>query len=681
MLLKASIRQSFRAPVRLIASFVVMALVCAFLVVGINLRQTARNNLLLLNEEFDVVAIPTFKGSVDRKGQLTENVTGTDYLDYRETYARNFDLSLLKNATGVKDVLVHKQLGVFLDSRVELYPGKAQTRNTNDIFIFTYDGKEPMTFARAKTQDAHITVEWSARGYHQLSEWREGTAIYNKVDTNMIQNRWPSVIESLGLDSMWPETEEGKKTGEFILQPGQRYIASGKWHFVSYKDRDGKYIPGREDLHWVEIQIDDGHSKQELRYEGNAFIAEQYCGFYQETYPCIMPYTEDFWETDAGVYYRDAIEICQVNKSTLTAVSTEDVSMYLPFYNGGVYISDGRNFSEEEYEEGRKVCLVSKYLADMNGWELGTKLDLTFFEAMYGHSPISTHVTTYYEPLVQQYDPETSRYRIEKTDLFFDAGEYEIVGFYSGNVTKSHFNEDIQYTKNEGIDRRVIIVPQKSVSNEPDVPLSNYNTTLLLDDEMTMLFMSDMEASGLTEPQTGQYEVDFTIYDQGLGQIKQSLRQLDIISKLTLLLACAAAIVVIILLAVLTVLQNRRQIATLRSLGVRKRQIPAAVLSGMLLACLLGAMVGGVLGHALSDSVAEYILDTAQIDMADTSFSAILAKEDMEEEAQYVIAIQSQPKIAAFVSAAVWCVLSALCCVLILPESDKSPMLRLGAKE
>ena len=141
MLLKASIRQSFRAPVRLIASFVVMALVCAFLVVGINLRQTARNNLLLLNEEFDVVAIPTFKGSVDRKGQLTENVTGTDYLDYRETYARNFDLSLLKNATGVKDVLVHKQLGVFLDSRVELYPGKAQTRNTNDIFIFTYDGK------------------------------------------------------------------------------------------------------------------------------------------------------------------------------------------------------------------------------------------------------------------------------------------------------------------------------------------------------------------------------------------------------------------------------------------------------------------------------------------------------------------------------------------------------------
>ena len=65
MLLKASIRQSFRAPVRLIASFVVVALVCAFLVIGTNLRQNAVNNLQLLQEEFDVVAIPTFRGSVN----------------------------------------------------------------------------------------------------------------------------------------------------------------------------------------------------------------------------------------------------------------------------------------------------------------------------------------------------------------------------------------------------------------------------------------------------------------------------------------------------------------------------------------------------------------------------------------------------------------------------------------
>ena len=57
-MIKTGNRQSFRAPVRLIASFVVVALVCAFLAVGLNLRQTAQDNIQLLTEEFDLVAIP-----------------------------------------------------------------------------------------------------------------------------------------------------------------------------------------------------------------------------------------------------------------------------------------------------------------------------------------------------------------------------------------------------------------------------------------------------------------------------------------------------------------------------------------------------------------------------------------------------------------------------------------------
>ena len=173
----------------------------------------------------------------------------------------------------------------------------------------------------------------------------------------------------------------------------------------------------------------------------------------------------------------------------------------------------------------------------------------------------------------------------------------------------------------------------------------------------------------------------FEIFDQGLGGIKQSLRQLDTVSRLTLYLACAAAVVVVILLAVLTVLQNRRQIATLRSLGVKKRQIPAAVLSGILLICLLGAVAGGAVGHGLSDHAAEYILDTAQLDLADTSFSAMLAKEDVEQEDLYAIAIQSQPQTAIISSAIVLSSFTLLCVVLILPEVKKSPMLTLGAKE
>jgi len=163
--------------------------------------------------------------------------------------------------------------------------------------------------------------------------------------------------------------------------------------------------------------------------------------------------------------------------------------------------------------------------------------------------------------------------------------------------------------------------------------------------------------------------------------IKQSLRQLDTVSRLTLYLACAAAVAVVILLSVLTIIQNRRQIATLRSLGVRKHQIPAAVLSGVLLVCLLGACLGGYIGYKASDKVAGYILETAQQDMADTSFSAMLAGDTEAKEEAYTIAIQSRPQAAAFAAAAVMLALTALSCTLALIEARKSPMLTLGARE
>lgn len=696
MLLKTGIRQIFRAPVRLIASFLVVALVCAFLTVGINLRQNARDNLQLLNEEFDVVAIPTFKGSVDSAGRLTADTKG-GYQGYMTVPAYDFDLSVFEGATGVKDVLVHRQFGAWLPNVTDLLPGDAGTRNDHDVFIFTYLGEQPMAIGEGKSSsDApvpEISLDWSARGYdglpvHIFDHPRRadtGIGFYNNVDYYLLNMRWPEVLAELGLEEMWPAADTGFREQTFVLQPGQQYIACGEWMLTRHYDGNGNYVKGSDELDWVEIAVDEGHSKRTLSFESN----EYYHGWYAMpeldpfavTYPCIMPYTDDFWETEAGAYFQDAIDICRINGSALTAIATPDLAMYMPFYNGDVYISEGRSFTTDDYTSGNKVCIISSYLAAMNSWQIGDKLDLSFFEAMYGFSGEASDVTSYYEPLVETYNAETGKYELHAEDIMFDEGQFEIVGFFDGKVTRSNYMDDVQYDQDEGVDRQIVFVPEKAVQNLPEVPLSQYNTTILLDDEETMYFMSDMEASGLLEYQKGRYQVVFEIFDQGLGAIKQSLRQLDTVSRLTLYLACAAAVVVIILLAVLTVLQSRRQVATLRSLGVKKRQIPTAVLSGVVLICLLGAAAGGAVGHVLSDRVAGYILDTAQFDLTDTSFSAMLAKEDAEEADLYAIAIQSQPKMAVFSAAVILLAFTLLCCMLLLPEVTKSPMLTLGAKE
>ena len=675
-----SIVQLSRTPVRMVSVLLVIILICSFLCISFNLRQTVKKNIHLLQEEFDVVAIPNFRGSVDEQGRLIDDTTSRDYAGYLNTYAEDFDLSAIENASGVNEILVHKQFGAYLSSETDLIPGDALTRNTHDIVIFTYDGEEPLVAEYWELESIKVTIQWSARGYHQLPKHERGLKLLNTVDPYMVVSQWPETITELGQDDLWEENIIGRKTGTFILQPGQTYIASVYWE-LSVKMNNGVHLKGGDRLNWMVICIDEGHSKQKIQYENGGFYAQQDPDAYQVTFPCIMPYTEDFWETEAGAYFRDAAEICKINGSALTVVSTEDMSAYLPFHQGGVYLSQGRNFTEEDYANGNKVCIVSKYLADQNGWKIGHKLDMSFFEATYGFNVQSESVASYYEPLVEHYDSTTDTYSLEMTDRFFDEGTFEIVGFYSGNVTLSHFSKDIQYTKDEGIDRRVIFVPQSSVDNQPDVPLSKYNTSILLDDELFIYFMSDMEASGLLEQQKGRYQLKFEIYDQGLGAMKQSLRQLDITSRMVLYVACAVAITVIILLAVLTVLQNRKQIAILRSLGIEKKQIPMAVLSGFLILCLCGACIGGGVAHLISGNVADYILDTVQTDLADTSFTSTLVKEDADHDEKYAIAIQSQPRVAVFASVAVWCALALLCCALILPEANKSPMLTLGAKE
>ena len=696
MLLKASIRQSFRAPVRLIASFVVVALVCAFLVIGTNLRQNAVNNLQLLQEEFDVVAIPTFRGSVNGEARLTMN-TETDYQGYMTVPAFDFDLSQIESAAGAKDVLVHRQFGTYVEQEEVLIPGDVSTRNNRDVFIFTYLGDKPIAIGWVRSSkdivEPAMSLDWSARGYNQMPiktsdrPGREdrGIGLLNGIESYQASQVWAETLEQLELEEMWPIQENGQRSGTFVLQPGQQYIACGEWALTTHYDGSGNYIKGTDELDYVSICVDEGHTKRSLSFESNQYYHGWYAmpkvEHFEVAFPCIMPYTDDFWETEAGAYFQDAIDICRINGSTLTAISTPDLSMYTPFYNGDVYISEGRSFTAEDYAEGKQVCVISSYLATMNGWQIGDKLDLSFFEALYGFSGEASDVTSYYEPLVETYDEETGKCQLYAEDIMFDDGQFEIVGFFDGKVTRSNFMDDIQYNLKEGVDRQIVFIPENSVTNLPEVPLSQYNTTILLDDEQTMYFMSDMETSGLMEQKKGQYRVNFKIYDQGLGAIKQSLRQLDVISKLTLYVACAAAVVVIILLAVLTVLQNRRQIATLRSLGVKKRQIPAAVLSGLLLICLFGAITGGVLGHALSDRVAEYILDTAQLDLADTSFSAMLAKEDIEQEDLYAIAIQSKSEIAVLSATVLLGSFTLLCVILVLPEAGKSPMLTLGAKE
>lgn len=676
-----SIRQIARTPVRAIALLMAFTLVCAFLHIALTLRQVWQDNQALLEESFPVVAVPSFQGSVNTQGALTLDSSAADYQGFLPVEARDFDLSLFQEAAGVEQVLVHRQFGAYLQQ--EGLTGTESSGSWEDVFIFTYLGEAPVEVERTNSSTdgplLSISLDWSVLGMEEMTLGRsgqEGITFHNGVEM-LATATWLLSPED---ESVWIR-DDSPFLNTFVLQPGQQYIACGTWGIARSEDNSGRVTASW--LAGVSIHTDAGHTLPSWRWDDDLYLS----GWFSVAsaaamgvgYPCLMPYTEDFWETEAGAYFRDAAQIAAVNANALTVVATEDLSLFAPFYSEGVYVTQGRSFTPEDYAQGNRVCLVSTLLAEQNGWQLGDTLDLAFFQSEYSFTDAASDVRSYYRPVQPVYDAEQGALRLETTDGFFDSGLFQIVGFYDGNVTRSKYMSDRQYTRDEGLDRSVVLVPQSAVSNLPEVSLNQYNTTILLDDQSTLYFLSDMEASGLTEQQKGQYQVTFTVYDRGLGSMKQSLLQLDAVSRLTLYLALAAALAVVVLLSVLTVLRSRREIAIMRSMGLPRRQVTAAVLSGFLLLCLSGALLGGLLGHRLAANVADYLLDTALLDQGDLAFSVLAGSDTVGEVLAF--AVESRWGTAALAAGVLWLALALLCRYLTLREARKPPMRTLGAAE
>ena len=190
--------------------------------------------------------------------------------------------------------------------------------------------------------------------------------------------------------------------------------------------------------------------------------------------------------------------------------------------------------------------------------------------------------------------------------------------------------------------------------------------------------MAEMAASGLMEEQQGGYELGLTVYDQGYSLVAPGLNQLSRVSRLTLLLSAAAAGLAVLVLAVIHVLRMRREIAAMRSLGTKKRQIMAIALSGVLLVCLIGAAVGACAGHVLSAEVTERVLASAEEDAADTTFTAMMGEETAKE---FTFALESEPRLALAAGGAVVAVFAVFAALLLAAELQKPPMAQLGVKE
>lgn len=634
MLFRASFRQARRAPVRMILCFVLMALVCTFLTLGLNLRTSTQQNLEAIYDSYEVIAVPFFQGYVTRRGKLTEMGS---HEGYWPCAAENYDLTPIQQATGVESVDVRNRFGAYVSNKGferGLGVSRPRTRSLQDVIRFVYDGEEPLTLDIVERRDhdsmttLRLTVTWSASGYS-------------------LEKAYPKALPV------------SKRHGQPItLEPGKEYIATITGSSGSYGD-----TIDRVKFRKVNLSISDHHQGLYAYYDGGAHW-EKWSK--SDLYDPVAEYTEDFWDTEQGTWFAEAAECCYYDIRSINAVTTNDLFSALPFYKGNLSVTEGRAFTEEDYETGAHVCIVSKELARLNDWQVGDIIDFSFFASDYMY----THI---HDDLFPQYNSET--------EGFFDTGSYEIIGLYDGLVT---VREGINIDYNDEIGGLWIDVylPEKSVENAPAPKLSNYNTTIRLETLSGMKFLAEMEDSGLTKKQEKGYQVTFTLYDQGISAMADGLQQLSDISTLTVALSVAASLLSVAVLVIFHLWRSKKEIACLRSLGVRKRQVLVVVLAGLLLASTLGCVVGAAVGHKISVQVAERIMAAASEDLGDTTFTVNTSGMDIwSKRKDFAFQGAQQIGAAVFSAAAIMVVMCLFSVVLTWWESRKPPLLQLGRRE
>lgn len=712
MLGKWSIKQALRAPVRSISMLLVSALVCTFLAVGINLRYSARMGLDKIRESFLMAAFPNFNVMVDQYGRTESQMMA----DAEENYARaqaagwndvtleryiepmvgaipfavwDHDWSELMAAPGVEKVARWTQYGVCLKD-MGWTGGSFLGENT---LILKYMGDEPFflcSFSEIDMGD-HMAI---TNGETELEPGQLQLIQWDDVGTNYKEAEIPVWTEGMTLDvtslswhgyamgkraermRAWEDytfDDEGNLTGLW-LQPGQEYIAFGSFE-----------IEGGLSGTIAACTIGDGTShtltKMNWLYDSEGLDPSSQSGSSADDsgfYAGLLPYTSDFWDTEAGEQFTDLQRSSDISYRSVTAGVVDDLSLVPGFYQGKVYIAQGRAFSQEDYDTGAKVCLISGYYADQNKLAVGDRLNMSFYETDF---PVTEntrysneHIDCLWKPSTLSDGTET--YRIG--DPFFDEGSYEIVGIYDGYVYDPT-NNDVEYSLNKGMSFDTILVPSASLANQPETTRDDaWHTAILVDSKRVNEFLDYVQTSTLLDETDDGVKMDLTVYDQGLSNMTRVLEQLTRVSRLTMGLALGSAGLAVVMLSVLTLQKNKRQIASLRSLGVREKQIPQAVLAGVLAVCLVGAILGAAAGGIVSQKVGSAVLASAKEDVGDGTFSAMLAQSGGDA---VDLSIVTSPLSMVLAAAGVMLVLALLCFVLVRREAKNSPILQLGAKE
>lgn len=309
----------------------------------------------------------------------------------------------------------------------------------------------------------------------------------------------------------------------------------------------------------------------------------------------------DFLESEKGEPWRLAIEIANKNTHALSAVGTNNLRAIIHFNRQDAHILEGREFSQDEYNEGAKVCIISTSLARENGLMLGDELRLSMQKTGYRpfYRPESNSVY-WHEPL-----------KFTSSCLEFSGEEsYRIIGMYTAPEWDYQYNS---FTPN------TIFIPLKAFPEGIPQALNlrceerGGMLSLVLKNGSQDAFLESIAGTGLD----GKVQV----LDQGYGRIASQILTLWGEARSLFIVSSLVWGIVAVFFFLLITRRLHPVLGIMVSLGVRRRHIRQFVLGYIAIICLCGLLIGGTVGTVVYQGVIAKTYDSLQESAADLPFA------------------------------------------------------------
>lgn len=297
--------------------------------------------------------------------------------------------------------------------------------------------------------------------------------------------------------------------------------------------------------------------------------------------------TAGFYDSPMGRRWLNIVAAWDNLRHTFPVTGTSDIYLMMAFYNGNAYISQGREFTEEEYARGDRVCLVSEVFARREGLVIGDELPLALQYANYRRTAGRSFATNTAAAFTL-INAEGEIYPI------FEEGNYRIVGMYGG---QSGLRDEYGLGYNE------IIIPSRSVKHSDadnileSGPMAGSNTSFRIENGTIDEYMEKWNKLQIPN-------VEITFYDRGYSELEANINNMKYIARLLIVMGVTMVLMVLAYFSWLFILKQKERTAVERCLGFRKRHSFVSLFSGIFLLILVGSVCGSVAGSYLSGEIA-----------------------------------------------------------------------------